>query len=151
MELYWALLSAQICFLVLPAESRQMCWVCQYVQNGQGRDECALHPGNWTGGEPRLRCQYRCIISAEFDKLSGNPTFIYRGCAETKQKDGCQETAFKHVCFYSCDSKHYCNDKQMGISPLLLDSDTSARPTTHILPLIAVAVCMILFLHLRLL
>ncbi|CAG5116161.1 unnamed protein product [Candidula unifasciata] len=149
MNFCWVILSAQICFLMLPAiiDSRQMCWTCQFVQNGNGKDECANDPGNWTGGDPRIRCLYKCITSAEFDKVTGDPTFIYRGCAETTQKDGCVVTDFKHVCYYSCEGQHYCNDKMLSLSPLLQDKDTSARPIAHTALLIAWVISIVFIAH----
>ncbi|CAG5126940.1 unnamed protein product, partial [Candidula unifasciata] len=102
--------------------ARQMCWSCQYVLRGAGKEECSAAPGNWTGGESRIRCPTKCIITAEFDSVTGEPTFIHRGCGMFQQPDGCLDNGARHSCFYSCQGKNYCNNKKLSKSPKCADS-----------------------------
>ncbi|XP_059166905.1 uncharacterized protein LOC131949148 [Physella acuta] len=108
---------------------RQMCWTCQYVLNGNGI-ECATAPGNWTGGEPRIKCPSKCTIVADFDAKTGVPKFFFRGCGDAQSAEGCSDFGSTHNCFYSCDDKDYCNSKPLPRSPLLEKSKNSSSLLT---------------------
>ncbi|KAH9496680.1 hypothetical protein Btru_009643 [Bulinus truncatus] len=115
-----------ICTLIV--EGRQMCWTCQYLRPGQGF-ECTTSPANWTGGESRMKCPTKCIITADYETVSGEAKFFYRGCGESSQQDGCSEIGATYSCFFACEGNDYCNGQSLPKSPLL---DNSPMQSAHI-------------------
>ncbi|KAI8780513.1 uncharacterized protein LOC106062621 [Biomphalaria glabrata] len=107
-----------LAMIFLPIDCRQMCWTCQYLRPGRGL-ECTTVPANWTGGESRMRCPTKCIITADYDSTSGEAKFFHRGCGESSQKDGCLDLGASHNCFFACEGNDYCNGQSLPRSPLL--------------------------------
>ncbi|CAL1547652.1 unnamed protein product [Lymnaea stagnalis] len=125
---------------------RQMCWSCQYVLNGRGI-ECTTAPANWTGGERRIKCETKCIITADYDSKTGQPKFFYRGCGAYSQENGCTDYGTSHGCFFSCEGEDYCNNKLWPRSPIIDKDDPhgAASALNHLDRALCVAIAALVY------
>ncbi|PVD37403.1 hypothetical protein C0Q70_04402 [Pomacea canaliculata] len=119
-------------------DCRQMCLSCQFVDNPKKEGiECATAPYNWTFGDTRMRCNFRCIIEGHFDKESGMPAYFYRGCSASNDltSEKCYEDEARVYCSFSCVDDDYCNSRVL--MPSSNKKSSALRVTTSFVEMLA--------------
>ncbi|KAK3787579.1 hypothetical protein RRG08_025910 [Elysia crispata] len=113
------LVSLAFCLFTLPlfVGARQMCYNCGF-QGGIG-PACIDDPRYWKNGDPHVKCEFDCVINSIFNSDTGEPTFVYRSCQKADRDDGCEQIGNTLTCFFSCNGKDYCNDRDLSRSPEL--------------------------------
>ncbi|GFR64702.1 hypothetical protein ElyMa_005513400 [Elysia marginata] len=104
-----------------------MCYYCGFQANVG--PECINDPKSWKNGDPHVKCKFDCVINAIFSAETGKPTFVYRSCQTgADRENGCEKVGNTHTCFFSCNGKDYCNDRDLSHSPMQ-DHDSTSRLT----------------------
>ncbi|XP_076437412.1 uncharacterized protein LOC143276671 [Babylonia areolata] len=119
-------------FLPSVAEGRQMCLSCQFQTAAKPvGPECVDSPWNWTMGNVRARCPFKCALQFTKDIEKEEFTFAYRGCTALgdTRKDGCVEASGVMDCYFTCVDRDYCNNWNAQ------DFVDSGLPSIHFPPL----------------